>query len=143
MKKEPAFSGFFFTSYFYLEYCIIYMSNSEKYIVGISNKLPRCKLVECYCEKYMNESEIASEFDLTRCAVGKLLKLYGIKRDKHLAKSYKNKVAKNRLFEETKQRISRDNLLNFYITENHGYYECLEHFKVTDWIFNRLLIYYS
>ena len=40
-------------------------------------------------------------------------------------------------------RVSKEDLIKYYIEEDHNYYDTIKHFELTDWMFNKVLDYYG
>lgn len=86
---------------------------------------------------------LCKKYNLSQKKLNDLIKEHCLYRDKHAVKSKSNSIAKNKMFQETKERITYELLNKYYIEEDHNYYETLQHFKLTDWTFNRLLDEYN
>lgn len=109
----------------------------------LTSKISKDDLNKYYAVELHSILECAKKFNTTITAINTLIKYYDIKKDMHAARSAKNAEIKNRQFESIKARISYNNLYNYYVRDDHGYYDTLKHFNVTDWTFNRLLDVYN
>lgn len=80
----------------------------------------------------MSRLEVAAKYNTTDGYVKRLLKEYDIKKDKSSSVKLRNKTvnAQNR-FEESIKRVPKEDLLKYYIDENHSRKDCCKHFNVT------------
>ena len=113
------------------------MSN-ENYDDIIKAKLSKETLQHDYCDLFLNVKEIALKYNLTRCAIGKLIKLYNITRDSNKAISVKNKKAKSFNYEDIKKRISKEDLYYWYIEQDNSYANAPKHYNISQWMFDKL-----
>lgn len=91
-----------------------------------------------YCVNFLNEKEIALKYNLTEYGVKKLIKEYVLKRDPHKAHSIKNSRVKNKYHNEIKNKITKDALCKWYISEDHDYKDAPIHFGISRWQFDKL-----
>ena len=110
---------------------------------AIKEKITKNILETLYCQEFKSLAIISKELCICPSTLNKLLKEYNLTRDKAMVRSASNTSVKNKHFEDIKNRISRDTLYQYYIVENHPYYNTLDHFKISDWTFNRLLDEYD
>lgn len=120
----------------------LYNMNMD-YLNSIKLKVDKEELQKLYCEDFLNVPKCAEHFGVTCHAIDVLLKYYEITRDQHLVQSKVNKESKNRQFNEIKDRVDKDTLFEYYITQDNSYESCLEHFNVTGWTLDRLLRTYG
>lgn len=117
--------------------------NNLQYIAYIKEKLPKDDLMRDYCESFLNTREIALKHGIKECAVKRLITLYGISRDTHTVKSFKNRTAKGKSFELLKKRITKDELYNWYVVEDHSYVDGAKHYGVSQYAFDKLCTEYE
>lgn len=96
-----------------------------------------------YLIELLSIAKLCKKYDISLTKLNKLVAELSLVRDKHAVKSKSNSVAKNKMFEKLKETLTFDILNEYYIIQDHDYYNTLKHFKLTDWSFNRLLDEYS
>lgn len=112
--------------------------NNAQYIACIKEKLSKDDLTQDYCESFLNTREIAIKYGLTECAVKRLITLYALTRDQRACKSFKNRVARGKSFEQLKTQITKDALYTWYVTEDHSYSEAPRHYNISQYAFDKL-----
>ena len=105
--------------------------------------VPRDEFIEDYTVKLLSTTELTKKYHISLSSLNKIISHYELVRDSHAVKSRVNSLVKSKMFKEVIDKISREDLYRYYIEEDHGYYETLKHFNVTDWTFNKLLDAYD
>ena len=115
----------------------------EAYLQELLNKISLADLRKDYCEEFLSERAISEKYNVTRCGIKKLISQFDLHRDIHIMKSKSNTEVKNRQYLEIKNNITKDILYDYYILQDHGYYESIKYFNLSEWTFDRLLKDYS
>lgn len=113
------------------------------YIDMLKEKITKTDLEEYYCNQLKSIKECSEHFSVTIHAINILIKEYDLVKDLKQARSLKNSQTKGKHFEEIKARISRDELYQYYITEDNTYENTKKHFQLTEWTFVKLLNEYE
>lgn len=105
-------------------------------------KISKDQLEDLYCNQYLSLKKIGKELGIYYTSVSKLIKYYGLTRDKNKAKALAIKVAakeRGKGPDYWKSIISKEELAQYYITEDHSYYDTMNHFKINEDNFRVLL----
>ena len=95
------------------------------------------ELEKLYLIELLSIEKISNQLQVSKSTVKNNIEYYGFKRDinKVLSKNLKGK--RDELNNHQKE-ISREEFYQYYIIEDHGYYETAEHFGISTWALDRL-----
>lgn len=116
-------------------------SNIEK----IANEIGIEKFKQLYLIDKLSLVNIGKELNCCNEVVKKLVSYFNLSRNRGdvNSTSLNNSGAKKKQFQDLISRISKEDILKYYIEEDHGYYESIDHFNTTDYSFNKLCNYYN
>ena len=95
------------------------------------------ELEDLYINQLLSMEEISKYFHLSREVIKRVIDKYGLKRDKSKVLSNKIKGKRDEL-KSHQNNISKEEFYQYYIVEDHGYYETAEHFGISTWALDRL-----
>lgn len=99
--------------------------------------LDREELEKLYLTELLSIDEISKRLNVSKETIKKNISSYGLKRDrsKVLSKSISGKRDE---LNKHQNEISKEKFYQYYIVEDHGYYETAEHFGISTWALDRL-----
>lgn len=95
------------------------------------------ELTKLYLEDLLTIKELQQYFRVSQNIILENLKYYNLKRDKNKVLS-KNIKGKRDELKNHQNNISREEFYQYYIIEDHGYYETAEYFGISTWALDRL-----
>lgn len=99
--------------------------------------LDKEKLENLYLVELLSIENIAKELKVSKMTVNKNIQYYNLKRDKNSVLSNKIKGKRDEL-NKHQNEIPKEEFYQYYIVEDHGYYETAEHFGISTWALDRL-----
>ena len=99
--------------------------------------LDREELEKLYLIELFSIDEISKRLNMSKATIKKNIDNYGLKRDrsKVLSKSISGKRDE---LNKHQNEIPKEEFYQYYIVEDHGYYETAEHFGISTWALDRL-----
>ena len=99
--------------------------------------LDREQLEKLYLIELFSIDEISKRLNVSKATIKKNIDNYGLKRDrsKVLSKSISGKRDE---LNKHQNEIPKEKFYQYYIVEDHGYYETAEHFGISTWALDRL-----
>ena len=91
-----------------------------------------------YIELNMTRHELAKKYNIAENQLKYYLSIYNIKKSKSL--SLKNRKS---TFEEALKCVNKDNLISYYIDENHSREECCDHFNISMTSLKKIIKFYN
>lgn len=91
-----------------------------------------------YIELNMPRIELALKYNVSESKIKAYLSFYNIKKSKSL--SLKNRKS---TFEEALKCVNKDNLISYYIDENHSREECCDHFNISMTSLKKIIKFYN
>lgn len=112
---------------------------------NIIEKIDRAQLEDLYCNKLLSIENIGKQLGICGESVKRAISYYNLTRDSSKVKSNSlvNSIQRHIKFEEVKNRISKEDLYNYYIIENHSWEESPSYFNITSSMFDKLCNYYG
>ena len=87
------------------------------------------ELYDYYIIQNHSVLECSEHFDTTKMNISKMLRIFNIR--------------KKFTLEQNMEKYPRDLIFNYYITEDHNYYETIRHFKIDTELFSKLCAVYG
>lgn len=109
---------------------------------ALISKVPKETLEDLYCNQYLSLEKIGKAVGVYYTSVAKLVEHYGLTRDKNKSRNLAIKAkAKERGIgsDYWKEKISKEDLTQYYIIEDHDYYDAMKHFGINEDNFRILL----
>lgn len=95
------------------------------------NNITRDELYNYYIVQNNTRVATATHFNIKKCGLEKLLNLYGIKKGKF------------ETFDDLKKRVTKEELTQYYIVENHSWDDTMKHFQLHATSIDKLLREYG
>lgn len=115
-------------------------------IEQLANRFSKDILEDLYLNKLYSMDQIAFELKICRDKVRELINYYNIKRDQYQVLSNKLSALgskKQSKFEELCKQIPKEDIIKWYIEEDNDYKDAFDHFKITQYAFDKLCKYYG
>lgn len=89
---------------------------------------------------FLSNKTLATKYKLNVKLVARLIKYWELNRDKSKvqSKSLSNNNLKLNKYNEIKNNISKEDIYSWYIEEDNSYVDAPAHFKITQWMFDKL-----
>lgn len=112
----------------------------------IEQKYPKELIKKLYIENKLSKDKIAKELNISVSIVNKIIKYYNLKRDRYkiLSEKLSNPNSKKQShFQELCKRIPKEDIIKWYVEEDHKYEDAFEHYGITQFAFDKLCKYYG
>lgn len=98
-----------------------------------------------FCIQLLGIKEIAEKIGVCKETVNKIIKYYGLKRDRGELMSciVAKDDSRDKQFQDALNRISKEDIIKYYIDEDHGWEETAEHFNITRSMFDKIKLHYG
>ena len=100
-------------------------------------------LKDLFLVKLLSKENIAKQLNTRISVLEQLLKHYNLKRDSIIKHSLKNSSKRHKQFNEVINRISKEELYQYYVVEDHDYKTTPAHFGLKMSTFDKLCAYYG
>lgn len=112
----------------------------------IEQKYPKTLIEKYYLKDNLSKDKIAKKIGVCNEKLNKIIKYYNLKRDNNKIKSLKLSdltSKKQQPFQELCKRISKEDIVKWYIEEDNDYKDAWEHYGITQFAFDKLCRYYN
>ena len=116
----------------------------SKIFEDIINKIDKSYIEDLYCNQLLNIKEISGILNVCDETTYKIIKYYNLKRNKQdVFKNTLSKTPTDKLFQEIINKISKKDIIEYYIEEDHEWEETAKHFNITTSMFDKIKSYYN
>ena len=112
----------------------------------IESKYIKKDIEYLYLDKKLSKEEISRHYNISTSTLNKILNYYKIIRDRYsiLSEKLNSKTSKKQShFQEIISKISKEEIIKWYIEEDNDYKDAPQHFNITQYAFDKLCRYYN